>query len=144
MSYSQLIQEQRYLIYGFLKIENNQRKIAKSIGVYRLTISRELKRNTGKKGYRYKQAQKKTTQRRNKDTNRLAADDWKLFERYLRKDHSPEQVSAWLLKEYGLQISHEWIYQHVWKDKRNGGIHYQLLRRKKRYRKRGQKYDNRG
>jgi len=118
MSYSQLTQEQRYLIYGFLKIGLNQSTIANTIGVHRSTISRELKRNTGKKGYRYKQAQKKTEQRRNKATHRITADVWELVEGYLGKDHSPEQVSSWLLKEYGIQISHEWIYQYIWKNKK--------------------------
>lgn len=144
MSYSQLTQEQRYLINRFLKIGFNQSKIANAIGVHRSTISRELKRNTGKKGYRYKQAQQKTEQRRNKATYRITADIWGLVEGYLEKDHSPEQVSFWLLKEYDIQISHEWIYQYILRDKKSGGTLYQHLRRKKRYRKRGQKYDNRG
>ena len=52
MSYSQLTYEQRYLIYEFLKIGYKQTEIAEVIGVNKSTISRELKRNTGKRGYR--------------------------------------------------------------------------------------------
>ena len=56
MSYSQLTYEQRYLIYHLLKTGFTQAKIARFTGVHRSTISRELRRNTGKRGYRFKQA----------------------------------------------------------------------------------------
>ena len=144
MSYSQLTQEQRYLINHLLKMGINPTDIAKRVGVHKTTISRELKRNTGKKGYRYKQAQRKANQRRQRGRKRLAEKDWEIVEGYLEKDLSPEQVSARVLKKHGLQISHEWIYQYIWKDKREGGKLYQHLRRKKKYRKRGSLKDKRG
>ncbi len=50
--YSQLTQEQRYQIYAFLKADFSLSAIAKEIVVHKSTISRELKRNKGKKGYR--------------------------------------------------------------------------------------------
>ncbi|MBC8256520.1 MAG: helix-turn-helix domain-containing protein [Candidatus Marinimicrobia bacterium] len=49
--YTQLTQAERYGIYSLLKISLTQSKIAKVIGVHKSTISRELKRNTGKGGY---------------------------------------------------------------------------------------------
>ena len=69
MSYSQLTYEQRYLIYNLLKIGFTQARIAQLVGVHRSTISRELRRNTGKRGYRFKQAQRIAEQRRNKAKN---------------------------------------------------------------------------
>ena len=42
--YSQLTLEQRYVIYSMLKIGLTQLKISEEIGVYKSTISRELKR----------------------------------------------------------------------------------------------------
>lgn len=144
MSYVQLTQEQRYLIYHLLKMGFNQTYIAKRIGVHKSTISRELKRNTGKKGYRHKQAQRKANQRRYQSRKRLTDKDWEIVETYLEKDFSPEQVSVWVLKKHGLQISHEWIYQYIWEDKKKGGDLYQHLRRRKKYRKRGANGDNRG
>ena len=54
--YSQLTPEQRYIIYSMLKIGLTQSMIAKVIGVDKSTVSRELKRNSGKRGYRPKQA----------------------------------------------------------------------------------------
>ena len=57
MSYTQLTQEQRYQIYALLKMEHSQKEIARVIGTHKSTISRELHRNCGQRGYRPKQAQ---------------------------------------------------------------------------------------
>ena len=50
---------------------------------------------------------------------------------------SPEQVSGYLKRLGLLSISHETIYMHVWKNKRQGGLLYMNLRqpvkRRKRY-----------
>ena len=54
--YSQLTLEQRYIIYSMLKIGLTQSKIAEVIGIHKSTVSRELKRNRGGRGYRPKQA----------------------------------------------------------------------------------------
>jgi IS30 family transposase len=144
MSYSQLTYEQRYLIYELLKIGSQQTEIAEIVGVHKSTISRELKRNTGKRGYRYQQAQRMTEKRKNKARRRITPEDWSIIESYLRKEFSPEQTSHWVLNYYGIQVSHEWIYQYIWEDKKNGGQLYKHLRRKKKYRKRGANGDNRG
>ncbi len=109
MSYSQLTYEQRYLIYRLLKIGHTQTYIAKMIDVHRSTISRELKRNTGKRGYRYKQAHRMAESRKNNARKRITANDWLIIERYSRKDFSPEQTAHWVLKYFGIEISPEWI-----------------------------------
>jgi IS30 family transposase len=144
MGYTQLTSKERYLINTLLKIGFNQTQIAKEVGVHKSTISRELKRNTGKRGYRHKQAQRLANHRRKKPRQRIKDKDWKKIERYLKKDYSPEQVSHCVLKYFGIQVSHEWIYQHIWEDKRNGGKLYKHLRHKKKYRKRSGNGDNRG
>lgn len=144
MSYSQLTYEQRYLIYKLLKMGFTQTKIAQQTDVHRSTISRELKRNTGKRGYRFKQAHRMAQQRLNKTQPRITLYDWVLIDKHLEMDFSPEQTSHWVLDQQGIQISPEWIYQHIWEDKRQGGKLYEHLRRKKKYRKRSQKCDNRG
>jgi len=94
--------------------------------------------------HRHKQAQRYADQRRKKSKRRITLEDWKLIERYLRKDFSPEQVSHWVLKYFGIQVSHEWIYQYIWEDKKNGGKLYKHLRHKKKYHKRSARGDNRG
>jgi len=54
--FTQLTSEQRYQIYALLKAEHTQSEIAEAVGVHKSTISRELKRNTGGRGYRPIQA----------------------------------------------------------------------------------------
>jgi IS30 family transposase len=51
---------------------------------------------------------------------------------------SPEQISFWLRAERGLAVSHEWIYQMIWANKRTGGDLWRFLRR------RGKCYNRRG
>ncbi|TXK92964.1 hypothetical protein BMR11_17740 [Methylococcaceae bacterium CS5] len=62
--YKQLTEGQRYQISALLKVETLQKDIALILGVSPPTISRELERNTGKRGYRPKQAHIKADRRR--------------------------------------------------------------------------------
>ncbi len=143
MTYTQLAQEQRYQIYGLKRMTDSQTEIAKCLGVHRSTISRELKRNQGKKGYRPKQAHQNAVSRRKSSQPRITEDHWRLVEERIRFDLSPEQVSNDLKKE-GLKISHEWIYQYIYIDKKKGGDLHTHLRSQKTYRKRTGSYDRRG
>lgn len=72
MSYKHFTQDERYQIYAFKKAGFKQNKIAKEIGVSESTISRELARNKGLRGYRPIQAQRMADQRkRNKQKKRI-------------------------------------------------------------------------
>ncbi|MBM3150904.1 MAG: IS30 family transposase [Chloroflexi bacterium] len=119
-------------------------KIAAEVGVHRATIGRELKRNEGERGYRPKQAHEKAMQRRAQGKPRIGAESWAVVEEKLRQDWSPEQISGWLQKNHNVQVSHEWIYQHVLADKRAGGDLSSHLRCQKKRRKRYGKPDYRG
>lgn len=55
--YKQLASEQRYQIYGLKQAGLDQSQIALYLGVNKSTISRELSRNKGQRGWRPKQAQ---------------------------------------------------------------------------------------
>lgn len=137
--YQQLTYEQRCQIYALKKTGLSQRAIAEAIGVNQSTISRELSRNSGGRGYRYKQAQEKAVERRRaacqviKMTPALTS----LIESKLRLEWSPEQVSGWLKTNRNILISHESIYLHIWRDKQSGGALFMHLRRQ------GKKYDKR-
>jgi IS30 family transposase len=143
-TYCQLTQEQRYQIYALKKTGHSGVEIAEVIGVHKSTVSRELKRNRGRRGYRPQQAQGLAVERRQKGVPRIPAEIWALVERLLRQDWSPEQISGRLNKEQRICISHEWIYQYVLADKRVGGELYRHLRCQKKRRKRYGKYDRRG
>jgi len=142
--YTQLTREQRYQIYALLKAGHNQTEIALLISVHKSTVSRELRRNRGLRGYRPKQAHEFTLSRRR--THKLIVDTttWVIVEHLIRQDWSPEQVSDWLKVNYGLQISHEWIYQYILTDKHAGGDLHRHLRCQKKRRKRYGSYDRRG
>ena len=138
-NYKQLTYEQRCQIEALNKSGMTQQEIADMLGMSQPTISRELKRNRGERGYRHKQAQRKSTERRQnaarakKMTEPMIA----VVEAKLREKWSPEQISGWLLEETGESLSHERIYQHIWDDKRSGGDLYTHLRRQgKKYQKR--------
>jgi IS30 family transposase len=68
-----------------------------------------------------------------------------LIELTLGEKWSPEKISGWLLEEHSRLISHECICQHVWNDKRSGGVLYTHLRRRgKKCQARGKKQAGRG
>jgi IS30 family transposase len=69
---------------------------------------------------------------------------WDLVDLLLQRDWSPEQISHRLAYEQNISISHEWISQHIYADKRSGGSLYQHLRCQKKRRKRYGSYDRRG
>jgi IS30 family transposase len=127
-----------------MKMGINQTQIAKFIGVDKSTISRELSRNRGQRGYRPKQADALAQRRRKKVECRIQAETWALVEAKIRMEWSPEQISGWLLKHYDIQVSHEWIYQYILSDKQGGGDLYKHLRCQNKRRKRYGHRDRRG
>src|SRR6516165_10927743 len=130
--YLHLTCEQRCQIYALLQSGHSQAHIARKIGVDPSTISRELVRNTGARGYRFKQAHEKASQRRKEASDKprkMTPDLVELIEEKLtREQWSPDQISGRLAKDGVAFISHERIYQHVWKDKKAGGALHLHLR----------------
>lgn len=93
------------------------------------TVKREIRRNSGLRGYRPKQAQQKAAARREKPrTRKMTPEVVEPIEAKLREDYSPEQISATMAKAIGVKVSHECIYQHIWQDKRDEGTLYRHLR----------------
>lgn len=145
--YNQLAYDQRCQISVLKKSGNSQREIAEAICVSQSTISRELARNTGDRGYRHKQAQEKAKRRRKEAVKptKMIPSMISTIESRLRLDWSPEQISGWLLETRKQLISHESIYLHIWADKQSSGNLYMHLRRKdKKYNKRRNGKSTRG
>ncbi len=146
-NYTQLTYEQRCQIYVLKDINMNQQEMADAVGVSQPTISRELSRNTGKRGYRHQQAQRETEGRRLNaaKATKMTRSMIDIIEAKLEEKWSPEQISGWLLEENNELISHETIYQHIWSDKQSGGFLYKHLRRQgKKYQSRGKSQAGRG
>jgi IS30 family transposase len=145
MSYTQLTREQRYQIYALMKAEQNQSQIAIVVGCHKSTISRELRRNCGQKGYRPYQADELAFDRQcDAYRARIAPQTWQQVERLLRQDWSPEQITGRLKLEQQPTVSHECIYLYIYADKRRGGTLHRHLRSQKKQRKRYSGYIRRG
>jgi IS30 family transposase len=56
MTYKHLSQAERYQIYPLMKAGHDPSQIAKLLNGHKNTINRELRRNSGYRGYRPKQA----------------------------------------------------------------------------------------
>jgi IS30 family transposase len=149
MNYRQLIPEERYMLAALRRQGLNQAEIARSLGRHRSTVCREVRRNSTRADghYRAFTAQERTNGRRSRSrrNRRFSAEDFALIDELLRRQWSPEQVSGYLRRAGLLAISHETIYRHVWRDKKQGGLLYTHLRgARKRRRKRYGAYDSRG
>lgn len=140
--YRHLAYEQRCQIYALKKSGKNQAEIAKHLGISQSTISKELKRNIGKRGYRYKQANIKAIKRRSITSSikrKMTPSLTTFVEKEICENQlSPEQISGILKLKHNVNISHESIYRHIWANKKNGGKMYKHLRRM------GKKYNHRG
>jgi IS30 family transposase len=145
MSYTQLTRGQRYQIYGLMKEGHNQTQIAANLACHKSTISRELRRNRGLKGYRPYQADELAYDRQCEAyRSRIAWQTWQQVEQLLRQDWSPQQIAGRLKLEQQPTISHECIYLYVYADKRRGGTLHRHLRSQKKQRKRYSGYIRRG
>ena len=115
------------------------------LGCHKSTISRELKRNSGKKGYRPRQADELAYNRQCEAySSRIAWETWQEVERLLGQEWSPEQIAGRLKLEKQPTVSHECIYLYVYAEKRRGGTLHQHLRSQKKQRKRYSGYIRRG
>jgi IS30 family transposase len=136
--YTQLTREERYQIYALKTAGHDQVEIARVLGRHKSTISRELTRNRGQRGYKPKQANNIALNRRQaKLVPRIPPESWARVELLLHEHWSPEQISNWLRQEESIHVSPEWIYQYILRNKQAGGDLYRYLRcqrqRKKRY-----------
>ena len=130
----------RKIIYLMSKGKSTQAEIARMIGCSQSTISKELSRNRGQKGYRAKQAQAKALDRQLCKKRRLRVIVGELeLEVIVRLEskHSPEQISG-ALALVGKHVSATAIYNHVYGDKCAGGGLFLNLRinGRRRYRHR--------
>lgn len=138
MSYTHLTREERYQIYALKQAGHKQSEIASVLERSASTISRELARNRGQRGYRPKQAYGMAIDRRAMNARVIDAATWQFAQDKLALQWSPEQISA------HADISPETVYQRVYADKRAGGSLFQHLRCQKLRRKRYGLADRRG
>ena len=117
MTYTHLSQTERYQMYALMKAGQTQTEIAHILGRHKSTISREMARGSGRRGYRPREAQILSDERSQCSRNATHINEQILLQvrSLLSLQWSPEQIAS------QLQISHETIYQKIYTDKAMGG-----------------------
>ena len=146
MSYKQLTMTQRYQIEALMKEALSLRAIGRNLGVSHTTISREIRRNSLDDGeYNANSASISTRIRyqlkpKNK---RLSKKHISYIREHLKKGWSPEQISGRMVLDGLTSISHETIYQYIYR-KSNQELHQYLRHKNKKYTKRSASHRRRG
>lgn len=145
-SYTHLASEERYHISALHKTKTSLSEIARIIGRNKSTISREIKRNTGKRGYRYKQAGEFAQSRKRKGNQQITTFGFAYISHLIEQDWSPEQINGRLKLMGWIDVpSVERIYLFIYADKENGGnLHAHLRCQKKRRKRYGSGQQRRG
>ncbi len=134
MQYTHLAQEERFLISKLFQAGWSRCKIASRLGRHHSTVSREIERNSGKRGYRHKQAEEFAERRRSKASSvprKMTKKLWAVVIDLLVLHHwSPEQIAGRLRLEGVVSVSAKWIYNYIWADRAAGGTLFRNLRRR--------------
>lgn len=156
--YQRLANAEREEISRYLANKKPIGEIAKHLGRNPSTISREIKRNSGKTGYRAFSASRRaqaaaSSRRKRKSKIRKRKRLCKYVLESLNKEWSPEEISERIKMEYPLdmtmRISHEAIYRYIYVLPR-GELKQSLikaLRQEHKYRRKqktGETEENRG
>ena len=138
MAYTHLTEDERYRIYEQKGRGDSLTSIALALGRHKSTVSRELRRNVGLRGYRPTQAHV-FAQRRSampRGGRSIGHATWAFCKRLIASGYSPEQAAGRCARETGDQVSHEYLYRRVYANKASGGrlwrnLSCQKLRRKR-------------
>ena len=105
-----------------------------------------LKRNSGQRGYRPKQAQKFSQERRKTahKARKVTEEVYEKIKILILQELSPQQAVSYMEKHERTSLHHETIYQLVYADKRSGDLYPHLRIISKPYRKRYGSSERRG
>ena len=146
--YRHLTYAERCQIHALRKSGLSDAAIARQLGRDRTTVWREMRRNSGERGYRHAQAQRRSEARRRAASSvprKMTPERWRMVEERLVRGWSPEQISGRLRLEGHPMAGRQWIYRHVHADRRAGGRLWRHLRRRgKRPNRKGGAHAGRG
>lgn len=132
-----MTKEERRLMGRWHKEKVSNKEIAKRLGRDPSTIGREFTRNSGKRGYRADQAQKKAEERSKRSGHRKFTDEIiQDIHVGLLVGFTPEIISCRARYEGRPHVCKESIYQYIYQDASVGGELWRSLPRAKRKRKR--------
>jgi len=137
MTYRRVTKEERKFIYRWRQEGLGPREMGRRLGRSAGSISREIRRNSGRRGYRPKQAHAMAQHRARRAgprrfTLKVRAD----AEKRLREGWTPEIISGRARLEGRPWVCKETIYKHVYADAKAGGNLWENLPRSGRKRKR--------
>jgi IS30 family transposase len=126
MEYRQLTQTQRYQILALRSTGLSMREVATMVGCHNSSVSRELRRNLAVDAdYKPEEAQALSDARRRSalKANKRNAGVIMWIKERIRHAWSPQQIAGFMRRfwEEGIQVSHQWIYALIYRDKANGG-----------------------
>ncbi len=142
-TYKHFTQAEKFFISKRLQAGVNKNQIAVELDRHPSSVGREINRNkdpitglySGIVAEEKAKARQKTAKRKAAVISTLSSKSYKRILDELKIRSSPEQIAAIISTEEGEPISHQAIYNHIRKDKANGGKLYLHLRRKgRRYR----------
>lgn len=137
MAYRRVMAEERELIYRWLGEGEAQHEIARRLGRSQGSISREIARNTGLKGYRPKQAHEKAQAQARRAGPRRFTDEVRAdAEARLKEGWTPAIIGGRARLEGRPWVCAETIYKHIYADAKAGGTLWKNLPRAKRKRRR--------
>ena len=143
MSHVHLTLEERIVIELFVHMGMTCREIATCLGRSHTTISRELRRNSSKSGYRAQTAERRAQKRRKTPRHYRCLSRPELVayvDEKLRNDWSPEQIAGRIRLDYPqdhtMRISAETMYRLIYAAAQVGDTSYRHLRRAHRRRRR--------
>jgi IS30 family transposase len=138
MKYRRVTNEHRLCLKTMLDAELSQATIANKLGFHPSTISRELGRNRGSRGYRFKQSQQMADARQAYRLNprKMLPGMVESVVRKIRLKWSPEQTSNWLKLHGKPFVSTQTIYTFLHEDKKDGGKIWKNLRYSHKLRRR--------
>jgi len=136
---SHLTGEQRYTIARMLQAGSAKKNICTAIGKDKSVLSRELKRNSSKRGYSPGLANEYANERKERFRRcRTFTDEVKehVIKCLTEEQWSPEQIVGDAKRRGIAMVSHERIYQFIKEDKRSGGSLWKHCRHRLKHRKR--------
>lgn len=137
MTYTRVTEIERSQIYALRQAGKGNNEIARIIGRDKGTVSREVRRNMGQKGYRHQQAHRKAGERAKRPGPRRFTEEVRRdVEEKLRKGWTPEIICGRAKLEGRAHVCKETVYKHVYEDAKAGGDLWERLPRAKRKRKR--------
>lgn len=137
MAYKRVTQEERTHIYHWRQEGHGVNEIARRLRRSASSISRELFRNTGLRGYRPKQAHELARQRAQRPGPRRFTESVRRdAENRLKQGWTPEAICGRAKLGGRPSVCKETIYKHVYADARDGGDLWRNLPRSRRKRRR--------